>query len=184
MREASTTQRNGASPSPSQTSRGHTVEGFFHRPDDVARAVERLAAESVPADEVDVYVVDDTGATTRRISVQDEPGTLKGAIAGAAGGALVGLVIVILAVLDVFGEVAVDPLGATSLLGAIRTMVASAAMGVPIGAILGMGHWQGKKRMVASDFSGGAVKVVVETDELTDVARRVLREAGADQVIG
>jgi hypothetical protein len=38
--------------------------------------------------------------------------------------------------------------------------------------------------MVTSDFSGGAVKVVVETDELTDVARRVLREAGADQVIG
>lgn len=188
MPSPNTTHDNGPSPAPRPGSENrsghHRVAGVFSRPDDVTRAVDRLAAESVPADEIEVYAVDDEGKRTRRIAVDEESGTLKGAIIGAVAGATLGLLVMILAMTDVFGSVFAAPFSDTGLINVLRVMGASAAMGVPIGAVVGMGHWQGKKKLVTRDFGQGAVMVVVESDELQDVARRVLRESGADQVSG
>lgn len=160
------------------------VTGVFLRPDDVARAVQRLAESSVPTDDIDVYVLDANGQPGRRIGVRDEPGTLRGAIFGAIVGGALGVVVVILTLLDAFGPVGADPLGASSLLGAFRTIGASAAAGVPIGAVIGMGRWQGRKKLDVSGLRGDRMMVVVESDALADTARDVLRDAGAEQVAG
>jgi hypothetical protein len=184
MPNPNTTRDNGRSPAPGPGGGNHRVAGVFSRPDDVTRAVERLSAESVPADEIDVFAIDDEGKQTRRIAVDEESGTLKGAVIGAVAGAALGLVVMLLAMTDVFGSVFAGPFSDTELLNVLRVMGASAAMGVPIGAVVGMGHWQGKKKLVTRDFGQGAVMVIVESNELQDVARRVLRDAGADQVSG
>ena len=188
MPSPDTSHDNGPSPAPGPGGedrvQNHRVAGVFSRPDDVTRAVEGLAAESVPADEIGVYAVDDEGKPTRRIAVDEESGTLKGAIIGAVAGAAVGLLVMILAMTDAFGAVFGAPFSDAGLLDVLRVAGASAAMGVPIGAVVGMGHWQGKKKLVTRDFGQGAVMVVVESDELQDVARRVLRDSGADRVSG
>ena len=176
----------GADPDAPVRSRvsAHTVSGLFRQPDDVARAVQRLAESSVPPDEIEVFVVDANGEAGRRIGVHDEPGTLRGAIIGAIAGGIIGVLLVILTLLDAFGLVSGDPFGARSLLGAVRTIGASAAAGVPIGAVIGMGHWQGRKKLEVSGLRGDPMMVVVESDELAETARRVLRDAGAERVSG
>lgn len=184
MRDSNITRGEHRSPSPGPGADNHRVAGVFGRPDDVAKAVENLAAASIPADEVDVFAVDDEGQQTRRLVVRDEPGTLKGAIVGAISGGALGLVAMILAMTDVFGGLLAGPFSDANFLDLLRVVGASAAMGVPIGAVIGMGHWQGRKKMVTRDFGQGAVMVVVESNEMSDIARRVLRESGADQVTG
>lgn len=186
MANPNLTSGDGADPDAARSPRGehHAVTGLFRQPNDVERAVQRLAENSVPPDEIDVYVVDASGQAGRRIGVRDEPGTLKGAIVGAIAGGIVGFIIVILTLLDAFGPVTADPFGASSLLGAMRTIGASAAAGVPIGAVLGMGHWQGKKKLETSGLRGDRMMVVVESDELADTARRVLRDSGAERISG
>lgn len=183
MADPNASLQNGRGPDPAPGGTHHRVAGVFSRPDGVARAVEMLQAESVPADEIDVFAVDDEGKRTRRITVEDDPGTLRGAVIGAAVGATLGLVIMILSMTDLFGEWG-GPFSNTELIDVLRVMGAAAAMGVPIGAVIGMGHWQGKKKMVTRDFGQGAVMVVVESDEMQEVARRVLHASGADQVTG
>jgi NADH:ubiquinone oxidoreductase subunit F (NADH-binding) len=183
MPNPNASRQNGPGPVPGPGEPHHRVAGLFSKPDGVARAVERLQAQSVPADEIDVYAIDDEGRRTRRIIVEDESGTLKGAVIGAVVGAALALVIMLLSMADVFGDWAGGWANA-GWLNLLQVMAAAAAMGVPIGAVIGMGHWQGKKKMVTRDFGQGAVMVVVESDEMSDVARRVLRDAGADRVSG
>jgi hypothetical protein len=162
----------------------HLVRGFSTDAESVKRAVEGLAQASVPADTVKVFVVDQDGRRTRRVPVRDEPGALRGAIWGAILGGMVGLIVIVLAHLDVFGQVLLDPLGATSLLGAVRTIGAAAAMAAPFGALLGMGHWHGKAKLRNVDFNRNSVLVVVESDDLQDTARSVMEATGAQRVEG
>ncbi len=159
----------------------HHVVGYFDDADGVARAVEELGAASVPADEIDVYVIDGHGERDRRVSVERRFGTTRGAVLGAVGGAALGLAAVVVAF---FAQGPGDPLGITSLSGIVRVVGASAAMGIPIGAVLAMGRWRGRTTLQTSDFANGGVAVVVETDQLSDVARRVLEDAGATRVTG
>lgn len=160
------------------------VRGIFHGREGVKRAVERLAEKSVPADTITVWVLDDDGKPKRQVAVEDEAGTLRGALIGAAVGGAVGLAIAVLGLAGAFGAVGVERLGLGSLAGILRAIATGAAAGVPLGALLGLGHWRGRKTLSEDELDGGAAMVVVESDELAETARRVLEEAGAERVTG
>lgn len=160
------------------------VRGVFRDRAAVARAVRRLAQKSVPSDAIEVAVLDARGEPVRRVPVEDESGALRGAVIGGLAGAALGVVLVTLALSGAFGPVPVDPLGWRSLSGALRAILMASVAAVPLGALLGMGHWRGRKKIELEEIETGSVAVVVESNELAPVARQVLRESGADQVTG
>lgn len=161
------------------------VKGVFHGKKRLTRAVERLAENSVPADVIAVHVLDPSGNPAREVPVEDESGALKGAILGAVAGAGVGLLILVLVLSGALGRVGVDLLDPRSIFGALRTVVAAAAAGVPLGALLGLGRWRGRKKISDEDLErGSGATVTVKSDSLAETARRVLRESGAEGVTG
>lgn len=162
--------------------RSTIVEGVFHDRRSVTRAVEALAEKSVPADSVRVLVRDDSGEHRREIPVEDESGALRGAIIGAGVGAVVGLAIAVAVGTGMAGPAGAGILSLEGLAGAFRAMLAAAAAGVPLGGLLGMGYWRGRKKISEEDFQRGTAVVVVESDELSQLARETLRGAGASDV--
>lgn len=174
----------GIDPFPADPIGKQTIKGLYRQPRDVSRAVESLVANSIPVDELEVYVIDELGKPTRRISIRDEPGTRRGAILGALVGASLGAVVVAFVFLGVLGESWIAAFGPNILLSAVALIGVSGAAGVPIGAVIGMGHWEGRKKVAVPDLDSGGVIVVVQTDDLADVARRVLRDTGAVDVTG
>lgn len=154
------------------------VTGVFRNRSSVVRAVERLSRKSVPADAIRVFVHGLQGER-REVPVDDESGTLRGAVMGALAGALVGLVLVFAGFSELFGPADMDVFSFQGLSVAIRAMVSGAAAAVPLGALLGMGYWQGRKGVSALDFETGTATVVVESDELAELSRLTLHEAGA-----
>lgn len=158
------------------------VRGVFTDITAATDAVHGLAENSVPADIIDVFVLDEHGSPTRAVPVEDESGVLRGAMIGASGGAVLGLVIVVLIATGVIVDADVDPLDYDSIAGALQIMATAAVAGIPLGAILGMGHWQGRKKVALEEGDSGSIMVVVATKELSEVARRVLEGAGAHTV--
>ena len=160
----------------------HAVVGTFDDRESATAAVHGLAERSVPADIIDVYVLDDTGAPTRTVKVEDESGVLRGALLGLAGGAFLGLGIVVLAAAGVLVDADVEFLTYDSIAGAFRIVALTALAGVPLGGVLGLGHWRGHKKISVDEAESGSILVVVTTDELAALARQVLRQAGARSV--
>jgi hypothetical protein len=160
-----------------------SVLGVFGDPDDVDRAVRRLTAKSVPVDSIRVFVVDERGRRRREIAVEDEAGALRGALTGAGLGALVGVLTVIL-VPVLTGGASVGGFGVSSLFGALRAVALCAAAGVPLGAIIGMGRWQGRKKIAETGLGPHRIYVAVDSDQMASVARAVLEDEGAERVEG
>lgn len=158
------------------------VMGVFRSRTGVAEAVRRLAERSVPSNEIDIVVLDADGRPRRRVSVEDESGTTRGAVAGAIIGAAIGVVVVLLLTFGAVGAVPAERIGAGTLFGALRAIAVLAAAGVPLGGLIGLGYWNGRTRIGAREAEEGAVAVIVETDELVDVARSALEESGADEI--
>lgn len=170
------------SPDAPQSRPSTTVEGVFHDRETLTRAVERLSEKSVPADSIRVFVRDESGERRREIAVEDESGVLRGALIGAGVGALVGLLIAIGVATGMFGPVGTEIFSVDGVLGALRAMLAAAAAGVPLGGVLGLGYWQGRKKIARTDFEEGTAVVVVESDQLSELAKRTLEEVGASDV--
>jgi hypothetical protein len=160
----------------------NTVRGIFDRRREATIAVRRLGQQSVPADSIDVFVLDPSGDVRERVKVEDEAGALRGAFIGAAVGAVGGAVIVILVGSGLLGPANVEPLELASIRGAIRAIALAAAAGVPLGALIGMGHWRGSAQIDPDETRGALLMVVVRTKELEEVSQRVLEEAGAASV--
>lgn len=161
-----------------------SIKGYFRRSSDVSRAVDSLVANSIPVDELDVYVVDEAGKPIRKLNIRDEPGTRRGAIMGGIVGASLGALLAILAWIDLLGEAWISAFGPNVFLSGMALTCVSGAAGVPIGAVIGMGHWQGRKKISVPDLESGGVIIVVQTDEMADVARRILQDTGAVKVTG
>lgn len=157
------------------------VMGVFRDPEDVNRAVRGLTAKSVPVDSIRVFVVDEQGRRRREIAVEDEAGALRGALIGAGLGAIAGVLIVILVPLF-SGAASLGALGASTFLGALRAIALCAAAGLPLGAIIGMGRWQGRKKIEETGLIPHRIHVAVESEELASLARAVLEDAGAERV--
>ncbi|MDX1492474.1 MAG: hypothetical protein R3253_00265 [Longimicrobiales bacterium] len=157
------------------------VVGVFKDRKRLVRAVETLAEKSVPADAIRV-VVDDGSGGIREIPVEDESGALKGAVIGAAAGGVLGLGIVVAVATGVYGTPDVGVLSFRGVSGALRAILGGAAAAVPLGALLGLGYWQGRKKIAPEDFDSGSARVVVRSDELAELARRVMGDAGATDV--
>jgi hypothetical protein len=170
--------------------RGHQgvsnpIKGRFRDSEHAAKAVERLADHSIPADEVRVFVVDDDGKPKRRIAVREGFGSKRGAIIGGLVGAGLGAVLALLVQADLLSSASIGGLNeAAPFFSVLWVAVAGGAVGVPIGAVVGMGHLLRRQRMTVSPTDPMSVMVIVETRELADEARRILREAGADDVSG
>lgn len=171
----STTSSSPATPST-------TVEGVFGDRKSLVRAVERLSQKSVPADSIRVFLRDADGERRREIDVEDESGALRGAVIGAVLGGVLGLGVAIAVATGAYGPVEVGFLTFRGMSGAISAVLATAAAAVPLGALLGLGYWQGRKRIDADELESGSAVVVVASDELSELARRVLTEAGASSV--
>ena len=184
MTQYRSTLGGGIDPYPTDPIGKQTIKGLYRRPGDVSRGVDSLVANSIPVDELDVYVVDELGKPTRRLAIRDEPGTTRGAIIGALVGACLGALMVALVFLGLLGESWIDSFGPNIYISTLALICVPAVAGVPIGAVIGMGHWQGRKRISVPEIQSGGVIVVVQTDELADVARRVLRDTGAVDVTG
>ena len=159
-----------------------TVRGTFRERKTVVRAVERLSEKSVPADSIRVFVLDESGEKRREIEVEDESGATRGALLGLAVGGAVGLVLAIAVATGAYGPVEVGFISFRGLAGALTAMLGTAAAAVPLGALLGMGYWQGRKKIDRSELRSGSAQVVVASDELSRLAEEVLRDAGATDV--
>ena len=159
-----------------------TVKATFRDRDRVAEAVQRLGEKSVPADVISVRVVDADGRLVRTVPVKDESGALPGALWGAAAGATLGLVLVLLTVTGVLGPADVELFSMRSAFGALRTIAVLAAGGVPLGALVGMSFWHGAREIPVGELDSGRIEVVVESEEMEELATTVLKEEGADTV--
>jgi hypothetical protein len=100
---------------------------------------------------------------------------------GALVGAVVGVALVGLAFSGILGT-RVDLFELATWRGAVRAVLLAAAAGVPLGALLSIGHWRGGDRIDIEDLDKGFVVVQVTSAARTDIARRVLEEAGAVQI--
>lgn len=160
----------------------HAVVGTFGDRGSATAAVHGLAERSVPADTIDVYVLDRTGVPTRRVEVEDESGVLHGVLLGLAAGTVVGLGIVVLAATGVLVDSDIDLLTYDSITWAFRVVALTALASVPLGGVLGLGRWRARKKISVDETESGSIVVVVATDEPTELARQVLREAGARSV--
>lgn len=166
----------------SDSERPSVVEAVFHDRDALTAAVQGLFEKSVPADSIRVFVLDARGGRAREVDVEDEAGALRGALLGAAIGGIVGMLGAFAAAAGALGPVDVRPLGLAGLSGALAAGLAAAAAAVPLGALLGMGHWRGSSRIGALEMSETGAVVVVESAELAAVAASVLRGAGGESV--
>lgn len=158
------------------------VEGRFEGREQLRHAVNGLMARGVPTNTIRVYLVDRHGTRRRELPVDSGSGALKGALIGAAGGAIVGLAISALLSIGVSAGSQGAPLGVGSFLGGLRVAALLAAGGVPLGGLLGMGHWQGAYRLSSADLEEFRASVVVQTRSRADVAREVLAQSGAELV--
>lgn len=160
------------------------VVGVFRDTDAVSRAVRELTAVSVPVDSIRVFVVDAQGRRTREVAVEDEAGALRGGLIGAGVGAAVGVVGVVALVAGLLGSSANELFGLADLAGALRVVAVCAIAGLPFGVILGMGRWDARRGISEAEIAAGRVEVLVASERLAPVARRVLTEAGAERVDG
>ncbi len=154
------------------------VKSFFPDVRGLNRAVTRLTRSGVPADEIHVYVLDAQGEPRRELTVEDESGTLAGALIGAVIGAAVGVMIVALAQLGPFERINDAVYGLGTIQGAFRLVAALALLGVPIGGVLNLGHWNARNQIPEAERDAHGFLVVVETEELAELARRVLADVG------
>jgi len=162
----------------------HRVEGTFEDRRRLTRAVRQLAENGVPADTIRVFIVGENGTHIREVEVEDEAGTRTGALIGGAVGAGIGLVLAIPFSAGVSGEGAADSVGLRALAGGLWLAMVLAVIGAPLGALVGMGRWQGLKRISRKELDGRSAMLVVESEGLTSVAREVMAEAGATRVKG
>jgi len=154
-----------------------TIRGTFQNRKTMSRAVRGLSEKSVPADMIDVQVIDGDGNPTRQVEVEDEAGTLRGAIIGGICGAVLGLAVAIFVLAGGLGPT--EASGSRAVGGAIGVALSLAVAGVPLGAIIGLGYWRGKTKVSQREMREGSVVVSVESDALAETARVVLQDAGA-----
>lgn len=157
------------------------TKAVFHGREALGRGVRRLFEKSVPADTIRVFMLDETGRRTREIDVADEAGAVHGAKIGAAVGAGIGVLMLVLLAVGVLVDATAE-IGTRDVIANSWIVLAGAVSGVPLGALLGMGNWQGHKRIPRREFRRGAAEVEVEGAGLGEVAADALRAAGAVSV--
>lgn len=166
-----------------QRSRSGTVVAEFRDRASLTRAVRELTSHSVPVDSIQVFVRSPDGER-REVPVEEGAGVLRGALIGAGVGAAVGVLLVALVLAGAFGEPGVGLFGVRGIIGAVRTVMLTAAAAVPLGALLGMGRWRTAGRISDRELERGSAQVVVTSEELEPRAREILQRAGAFSVSG
>lgn len=160
---------------------GRLTKGVFHDREALGRGVRQLFQESVPADSIRVFMLDEGGRRIREIEVADEAGAIHGAKVGAAVGAGIGVLMLVLLAISIVVGASVDA-GVGDVIANSWIIPAGALTGVPLGALFGMGNWQEHKRIPSEEFERGAAEVEVAGAGFGDDAAATLLEAGAASV--
>lgn len=135
------------------------------------RAVRALLEKSVPADSIQVLLLDGEGRTVRVVSVEDEEGALRGALIGAAVGAGIGVLVV--AVAGLMAIRSGTPSGIFSFGGVFAAIAGTAGACIPLGALWGMGSWRGPPELSSLEGVTDRFVVRVESEKLAGLARQV-----------
>jgi hypothetical protein len=176
-------QDRGRESADNERSASGTVVAEFGDRASLTRAVRELTGHSVPVDSIHVFVRSADGKR-REVPVEEGAGALRGALLGAGAGAVVGVLIVALVLAGAFGEPGLGLFGVRGIVGAVRTVLLTAAAVVPLGALIGMGRWRSTGKISDRDLERGSAEVVVTSEELEPRAREILRRAGAVRVSG
>lgn len=162
----------------------HQVTGIFSEPKAAERAVKDLIETHFSADEISIVVADREGAHKEKVG--HDTGVAEGAVGGAAVGGVIGALggtLLATGVVIVEPELAIFAVG--PLVAALRGAVAGAAVGLEVGALAGLGFWKDEAHIHAEALKKGGIVVAVPADhEHAEHARKVFREAGADEIRG
>jgi hypothetical protein len=162
-----------------------TVTGTFDGRDAVVDAIASLTEHSVPADAIEVMVIDSDGLHPRRVTARPtigwwegmRVGLLLGAVGGAAcfallaSGTLPGSGIAQMLPDDILSATFVGALAGAGFLG-------------PAAALLMLGRGRRRVQISPEEAKHNVVAVTVRGDKVADIAREVLAEAGAARVSG
>lgn len=177
-----------ATPSTNGTASRRTtaVTGTFEDKADVERALASLTHRDVPAEAIDLVVIDGEGLHPRGVSGSASSGWQRTLAIGVATGVALASAVGILAVLGV----TVVPVEAPTIVpgSILGTTVFGLGLGGALGMLLGAAvvRLRGERRVpLSSDEAREKVIVVsVRGEALADAAREGLAEAGATRISG
>jgi hypothetical protein len=162
----------------------HYVTAIFHDGERAERAVRGLIDRHFDPDEISVVVADARGVHDE--AVEHDTGVAEGAVSGAAIGGTLGALGATLVATGIVAGPGVGLLAAGPILAALKGAVAGAAAGLEIGALAGLGFWKDEAHVPHTEalVQGSVVIAVPAAHRHADQARKLLGEAGADEVFG
>ena len=161
----------------------HQVTGIFSDTHAAERAVGELIEEHFAPEEISVVVTDREG--THEEAIEHDTGVAEGAVTGVALGGVLGALGGGLVATGVIAAPGLTVFAIGPLLAALKGAVAGAAAGFEIGALAGLGVWKDEAHIHAEALVKGGIIVAVPAEhEHAEHARKVFREAGADEVRG
>src|SRR5690606_23618255 len=168
-----------------QTSGRDVVAGIFHEQETAAAALAELMEQHFdPTEDISVVLKDEWNQDLQNVTVRDETELLDGAKIGGGIGAVLGATGAGLVGAGLLG----GPLGlvaAGPLVAALQGALAGGAFGTFSGWLVGAGLVKEDADLHSAKLEKGAVWVGVQArGERAELARKILREAGAEHVTG
>lgn len=159
------------------------VTGKFDDQQKVDRAVELLAEHDVPASDIEVVLVDQTGFHERDVSVRDQKTVARRVTVGLALGAVLGAAAPLLLSLDALGPVDASWIR-PGLGAAVQAGVVGAAIAGALTALLELARRRSNVGVAPEETEEGSVLVSVRGEAHASAARRIMRDAGAEHLSG
>lgn len=152
-----------------------TTIGVFSSRDGAERAVEALHEEGFTEEEISIIAKDDRGEDGGDDGSMNMDSMADGAAWGGGLGALGGL-------LAGAGALAIPGIGPILAAGPLAATLSGAVAGGIGGGLLDLGIPEARGKEYEEDVKQGRILCVVESEDGTDDAARIMRDAGADDV--
>jgi hypothetical protein len=159
------------------------VFGIFKTEDGAERAVDRLLSAGFSNSDISALLPDNE--TTRAFAHEKNTKAPEGTTAGATTGGIVGGTLGLLAGIGALAIPGVGPLiAAGPIVAALAGVGAGGAVGGLLGALVGMGipEYEAKRFEGAVKNGGTLVSVHCDYSDEIDTAKRVLKEAGGEDI--
>ena len=160
-----------------------SVFGIFSSRADVETAIDRLRVEGFRATDISILLPENLG--NKDMGVEGASKAPEGATVGGATGATIGGVLGWLAGIGSLAIPGVGPLiAAGPIVGALAGLGAGGATGAVVGALAGFGIPEYEAKRYEGRIRKGGILVSVHSDDSdwTSKAKRILEEAGAEDV--
>jgi hypothetical protein len=161
-----------------------TVLGIVHNQNQATVVVDALVRAGFPSSDISV-LFPGTG-DSRDFAIEKGTKAPEGAVAGGGTGGIVGGTLGLLAGLGALAIPGVGPLVAAGpIMAALSGLAVGATVGSIAGGLIGLGIPEINARVYEDKIKAGNVLVAVhtETSEKVDLAKRVLEEHKADDVV-